>query len=181
MTETIAASTTGYATNPAELLERFYQQVTRPMAELPVFNNQLSVEAVGFREWEGHWLGIVITPWFMNLLVLPRAGSPWPDLQTGKAHRITLAFPYGNYSFEPRYEEGLGPYLCCSLMSPVHELPDQASARSLAEDVMSCLNRIPAQNLDEAANQDAGCTLATECATSQASAPGLTRRQLFGG
>ena len=30
-------------------------------------NPALAVEAVGFRPWEDHWLGVMVTPWFMNL------------------------------------------------------------------------------------------------------------------
>ena len=38
-------------------------------------NPALAVEAVGFRPWGEHWLGILITPWFMNLVLMPRVGA----------------------------------------------------------------------------------------------------------
>ena len=30
------------------------------------------LEAVGFAPWESHWLGVLVTPWCINLMLLPR-------------------------------------------------------------------------------------------------------------
>ena len=35
-------------------------------------NPAVEVEAVGFAPWDAHWLGVMVTPWFMNLMLLPR-------------------------------------------------------------------------------------------------------------
>ena len=42
------------------------------MAGVPMLNPALRVQAVGFRHWQSHWLGVLVTPWFMNLMLLPR-------------------------------------------------------------------------------------------------------------
>ena len=42
------------------------------MEGLDFVNPALSVEAVAFAPWQGHWLGVLITPWFMNLILAPR-------------------------------------------------------------------------------------------------------------
>ncbi len=181
MTAQRVSTEAGFEHNPGPDLERFYTGIVPDMTDLPVFNERLTVEAVGFCQWEGHWLGVLITPWFMNLLVVPRVGSPWPELQTGKAHRLTLSFPAGDYTFVPRHEDALGTYLCCSLMSPVHDLPDQASARRLATEVMDLLNRIPVQAADAVADDATACPSASTCSVADASGAGLSRRQLFGG
>ena len=41
------------------------------MADVPILNPVLSVEAVDFQHWKGHWLGVVITPWCMSMLLVP--------------------------------------------------------------------------------------------------------------
>ena len=40
------------------------------MADVPLLNPALTVETVGFRLWQDSWLGVLITPWSMNLLAL---------------------------------------------------------------------------------------------------------------
>ena len=45
------------------------------MADIPLLNPALEVQAVGFSVWEAYCLGVLITPWFMNLMLLPLAGD----------------------------------------------------------------------------------------------------------
>ena len=53
-------------------LESAFERVRRErMIDVPMLNPRLAVQAVGFRDWRGGWLGILITPWFMNLMLLP--------------------------------------------------------------------------------------------------------------
>nr|WP_255537760.1 [NiFe]-hydrogenase assembly chaperone HybE [Motiliproteus sp. SC1-56] len=147
------------------------------MAGLPVVNTALAVEAVGFQAWEGHWLGVLITPWFLNLLIVPKAGSPWPQqFETGKGKEVVLAFPQGEYKFSPRREESIGSYLSCSLASPVHEWKAQAEIRRTAEDVLQLLKSIPVRAIEpEQAATDNG----QEQPASQGCA--LSRRAFLGG
>ena len=46
------------------------------MKGMPIYNPTLAVEAVGFREHEGRQAGVMVTPWFMNLTVLPSRAGP---------------------------------------------------------------------------------------------------------
>ena len=63
---------------------------------MPIYNPTLAVEAVGFREHEGRQVGVVLTPWFMNLTVLPSA----EDLNVWVAGgSMRLGFPSGAYDF----------------------------------------------------------------------------------
>lgn len=125
------AGLTRHGTNPAPLLERIFRDIhlTR-MQGLPVLNDALDVEAVGFRPWCGHWLGVLITPWFMNVMLLPGPQAPWPDVPAGGKRDWQL--PSGMYSFIVGRETRLGDYHMCSLFSPVFELPDPATARLTA-------------------------------------------------
>jgi [NiFe] hydrogenase assembly HybE family chaperone len=117
-----------------------YQRVQRErMAGLPFVNAALRVELIGLRRWQGLWLGVLLTPWCMNLLLLPgdAAGgdgqpqTPWPRLVAGQTAQF--AFPAAVMSFFGGREDGFGDYLACSLFSPVFEFTDQDHARATAE------------------------------------------------
>lgn len=111
-------------------LERIFRDIqTTRMADVPVLNSALRVEAVSFSAWGDDWLGILVTPWFMNLMLLPR--TAWPELPTGQT--IVHAFPSGEYPFIVGAEPALGRHQFCSLFSPMFEFPDQASARATAQ------------------------------------------------
>jgi len=155
----------GFAVNPAAELERVFSDIhQQQMRELSIINPLIRVEAVGFSEWEGHWLGILITPWFMNLLVLPKQGSSWPQFDSGKrkGEAITLSFPRGAYPFFAREEAGVGSYLSCSLASPVQEWRSHAELRKTAQEVLLMLRTLAVTQLDEAADKpldNQGCQL----------------------
>jgi [NiFe] hydrogenase assembly HybE family chaperone len=55
----------------ADLVARYQAIYEERMRDLPIVNPKLAVEAVGFDQWEEKDLGILITPWFMNLVLLP--------------------------------------------------------------------------------------------------------------
>lgn len=107
------------------------------MRDLPFLNQALSVEAVGFRPWEGHSLGVLITPWFMSLILLPHDSAAWRSAVVGDA--VTYAFPAGEFEFIAAREDGIGEFQSCSLFSPVLEFVDQASARLTAEAALRAL------------------------------------------
>lgn len=158
--------------NPAPALEAAYRRAhaTR-MAGLPFLNDRLAVEAVGFAPWKAHWLGVVVTPWFMNLVVAPREAAQWRSLPAGEKRRFR--FPAGEYDFVSAREDGVGEFFCCSLFSPVGEFEDQATACFVAEHALAALLD-PAN--DERA-QPAGAPGAVEAAP----APALSRRDLLRG
>jgi len=126
----------GYAPAPAGLTRRleavFSEIQASRMADVPMLNSALRVEAVSFLCWDENWLGILVTPWFMNLMLLPRGGHAWSGLTTGQT--VVHAFPSGEYAFIVGQEAALGQgqYQSCSLFSPMFDFPDQESARATA-------------------------------------------------
>jgi len=58
----------------ADLVTRYQAIYRERMRDLPIVNSRLAVEAVGFEQWEDKDLGILITPWFMNLVLFPGVG-----------------------------------------------------------------------------------------------------------
>ncbi|MFC4348594.1 [NiFe]-hydrogenase assembly chaperone HybE [Kordiimonas lipolytica] len=103
------------------------------MAGLPFLNHKLEVEPVGFQEWGGGYLGILITPWFLSILYLR---EEWEDAAPGVGEKRMLSLPSGKFEFIGSHEEALGTYLSCSLFSPVLEFEDQETARAVAQTSM---------------------------------------------
>jgi len=122
----------------SEGLEQVFRRIERErMQGLPILNPALRVRAVGFRSWQGHCLGVLITPWFMNLMLLPSEGDDWQELRVGDKQLHQL--PSGPYEFILGEETGVGRYQMCSLFSPVFEFADQETAEATAEAAMQAL------------------------------------------
>jgi len=117
--------------DPSAALTQAFEaiRVTR-MDGVPILNPRLAVEAVGFREWNGNWLGALVTPWFINLVVMPRDPAAWRSAP--ERENVHYPFPSGIYAFIAGLEPGLGEYHACSLFSPVLEFADQDTARETA-------------------------------------------------
>jgi [NiFe] hydrogenase assembly HybE family chaperone len=119
-------------------METAFTRIQRErMTGMPLLNPALEVQSVGFRLWENYCLGVLITPWFMNLMLLPLDGNEWEELPSGT--KINQSFPSGTCEFILGEEEGIGRYLMCSLFSPVFEFQNQEAAVVMAEAVLQSL------------------------------------------
>ncbi|MDR3465133.1 MAG: [NiFe]-hydrogenase assembly chaperone HybE [Xanthobacteraceae bacterium] len=136
-------------TDPTEfgaLLAEHYRLIgERSMRDLPVYNDSLSVEAVGF-ELHGEVIaGILITPWFMNVVLLPlddRLASQRPGASF--AH----GFPVGTLDFTVADIDAVGRIGTCSLFSPMFDFGDIDTARATAT---AALAEIVSPRVDPAA------------------------------
>ena len=115
------------------IVERYRIIYEERMRGLPLVNTALDVEAIGFCDFEEHQIGVLITPWFMNLVLLlgSNIGS---KLEQGSKSK--LRFPSGPVEFTTAQDEVLGPYLTAVLFRSVAEFPDQYTARVVALEVM---------------------------------------------
>jgi [NiFe] hydrogenase assembly HybE family chaperone len=126
------------AGNPGPRLEAVFRAIAATrMAGVPIVNPALAVEAVGFRIHDGRWMGVLITPWFMNLIALPAAADDWAGQPSGTPRRLTL--PVGEVKFLHAHEDALGPYLSHSLFSPMGQFADPPAARAVADEVLQRL------------------------------------------
>ncbi len=107
------------------------------MRDVPMVNKLLSVEAVGFEIVDGRPLGVLISPWFMNLVQLPGGDEDWSGLVPGAKELIS--FPSGEYEFLHNTREMTGGYKACSLFSPMGDFTSQEQAREVARAVMVAL------------------------------------------
>lgn len=125
-------------TRLGEGLENAFRAIeTERMAGLPILNPALQVEAVGFRLFRSHCAGILITPWFMNLMVLPPEGDSWRGTEPGC--RRAFEFPAGRYELTVGEEDEIGRFLSESLFSPMAAFASQEQAVAKAEDIMARL------------------------------------------
>ncbi|MCB6182385.1 [NiFe]-hydrogenase assembly chaperone HybE [Leeia sp. TBRC 13508] len=144
----------------AKLVSTFEHIWRNRMADVPILNPNLSVQAVGFRMTDGRWTGVLITPWFMNLLLLPADGE-LPASTPGDPVLVNL--PGGEMPFLLANEPGIGEYAMCSLFSPVMEFADMDAAVATAEAVLALM--FPATTPEE---------------TVSAEPVAMSRRRLFG-
>jgi [NiFe] hydrogenase assembly HybE family chaperone len=132
--------------NPRALVESVFERIDRErMHDVPLCNRALAVEATDFIEWSGVWVGVVTTPWAMNLLVLPGLGADdsFMPLRVGQTRE--REFPSGAYPFMGSEESGLGEYHYCPLFSPMDSFEDPAAARAVAQAALDALFDVPAE------------------------------------
>lgn len=114
----------------AEMIERFTIIGRERMSDLPIYNHALDVEAVGFEPFGEGWLGVLITPWFMNLMHVPAEPQPWNMNDSGK--RVRRQLPCGEVEFRLNGDEALGRFEAKSLHSPMVGFATQGLARIAA-------------------------------------------------
>jgi len=117
-----------------KLTEVFGNIAATRMAGLPICNPALRVQVVGLREWQGRWLGALVTPWMINLVLLP--GEEAALLPLPLDVRQSWIFPSGSYEFMGLNEAALGVCHMCPLLSPVLHIEAQEDAVNIAEQIM---------------------------------------------
>lgn len=128
--------------DPSALVASAFRRIERErMAGLPVHNDALEVETVGFRRWADHWLGIVVTPWCMSLLLLPGSAGTW--IAAIENQRVFHRFPAGDLAFLGAEEPETGEYQSCSLFSPMGQFAAQSDAVLTAHAALLALIRAP--------------------------------------
>ena len=136
--------------SPQDIAGRFKDAFTRihheEMEGIPILNPMLSVETVGFRDYEGHCLGVLVTPWLMNLILVPAEGE---GIRVGD--KRTFEFPSQNYDFTANEVDGAGTYYAYPIHSPMHEFHYQEHAIAKAEAFLEMLmvEIDPEDRLDE--------------------------------
>lgn len=137
----------GYETNPAARLEAAFRQIARDsMVGLPFYRAQLPVQACGFQLFEGQWFGALLTPWMLQLMLLPGPGQRWRHRRADE--RVALALPQGAMLFRPGEIAPDLHYLSCSLMSPMEEALSAEQALALAQSSVRLALSLPIRRHD---------------------------------
>lgn len=127
--------------NPGSLLEATFKRIRiERMADMPMVNPALSVVAVDFDRKNDDWRGVLVTPWGINLLLLP-AVQEWPV--PGSHERAFRQYASGTFAFLPNHEDELGDYLACSLIHDMAQFEDQETAVLTARACLIALDLAP--------------------------------------
>jgi len=121
------------------------------MAGLPFMNNALRVEAVDFRlepsrgpdpvqgtPESAHAAGVLVTPWFMNLVRFPLVRRDMPArVGTMRVRKVG----HEQFTFTGAHEDSFGSFEACSLFSPVFEFGTQGDAIATASALLAQLRQ----------------------------------------
>ncbi len=133
----------GFATDPAPLLVAQYERIAKQeMQALPFYHPDMPIvaECVLFEE---QWLGCVLTPWMLSVVVLPGPDQLWPV--RSNSDRLALQLPCGNMTFMVGELLESGQLLACSLMSPLEPHLGAEQGRSLVSSTLKMLHSLPVQ------------------------------------
>ncbi|ATO33855.1 Hydrogenase-2 operon protein HybE [Dickeya dianthicola] len=122
----------GHDQSPVAWLEAEFSRIAQQrMQSLPFYRDGIPVRACGFTLFEQQWLGCLLTPWMLSLLVLPGPGQQWP--RRGVSTRLALELPCGSVKFVVGDSDDGQQYLSCSLMSPLDPALGAEQALQLAQ------------------------------------------------
>lgn len=132
----VSKETLGFADSSGAWLEAAFTHVAHnDMQTLPFYRAAIPVKTCGFTLFEQQWIGCLLTPWTLSLLVLPGPDQVWSQCTTGD--RLALQLPCGNVTFiVSDIADASGQnhqYLSCSLMSPIDPHMTAQQALTLAE------------------------------------------------
>jgi [NiFe] hydrogenase assembly HybE family chaperone len=108
-----------------------FRETDAVMRDLPIYNDKVAIEAIGFQRFgDDALLGVVLTPWFMNLILLPVVPEPMRMAEIGRP--VEVEIPVGKRTFVIGGNDVIGLYRAHSLHSPVltFTLPGQAQAEA---------------------------------------------------
>jgi len=127
------------------VLEALFDEIaTSRMQGVPVINPALQVQAVGFAQAPQQpdmLQGVLITPWFMNLVRLPLRNAPATSQMLAERQKATRRFGNTDFEFIGSFEVKIGAFEVCSLYSPMFEFADHAAALATAQEVLNQLHR----------------------------------------
>lgn len=133
----------GFARDPAPLLVAQYERIAREeMQALPFYHASMPIVAE-CTLFEGQWLGCVLTPWMLSVVVLPGPDQLWPIRSS--SDRLALQLPCGNMTFMVGELPETGQLLSCSLMSPLDPHLGAGEGRALVSSTLKMLLSLPVQ------------------------------------
>ena len=139
--------------DPSSRLEAAFARVhAEKMRGMAFVNPAIRVEAIAFAPWKHYWLGVMLTPWAMNLLLASRDVERWRPLPAGQKRRYV--FPAGEFDFISAHDEAIGEYLICSLFSPVLQFVDHSTACETARLAREALFDATHAGIDDGSGAD---------------------------
>mgnify|MGYP003572037277 CR=1 FL=1 len=135
-----------------QLVNRFEAIGQERIQGLPIYNDKLKVEAVDFQPCENGQIGGLVTPWFINIMLLPDNCDSLQFKELGD--KIKCDLPSGKCEFSIGEEDVLGRYLFRSVVSPTHCYKTQEPACSVVRKALKKLMTTPAEREPDNADKD---------------------------
>lgn len=129
-----------------QLVARFSHIGDSAMRDLPIYNRALQVDAIGFKAIGAGWLGVLITPWFINVMLLPIQKQ---QAMVPLGEKVSHTLPSGEHEFTVGEDDELGRYDFLTLASPTLRYKSHQAARDAASKALGKL-LAPAEETDAA-------------------------------
>lgn len=121
-----------------KILENTFNKIHQEqMQGIPILNPAIKVQALGFQEYQGRILGVIITPWLMNVVMLPGENDDWNGLEVGK--KQLHKFPSKTYKFMVNEIDDIGICQTHSLHSPMRNFISHEQAIRAAQGFLVAL------------------------------------------
>ena len=142
-TTALLTSVTGFDENPTDLFLAEMQKIVPEMQDLPFFHHNIECFCPKFVLFEGQWVGSVLTPWMISVVILPGPQQTWEPRELGD--KITVQLPYKALTFTVSGIETVPQYLSCSLHSPLNPNLTNEQAIQLTQDCLRMILSMPAK------------------------------------
>jgi len=123
-----------------QLVKRFAHIGETAMRDLPIYNHALQVDAIGFKPMAAGWLGVLITPWFINVMLLPKQKQ---EATIPLGEKVTHKLISGEHEFTVGEDDELGRYDFLTLASPTLKYKSHQAARDVAHKALAKLLTLP--------------------------------------
>jgi [NiFe] hydrogenase assembly HybE family chaperone len=111
-----------------------YERVAERMRGLAVYNHRLVVDVPALCRCEHGTVGVLCTPWCMNLLLFTEDAA---SLREGSSREH--AFPSGVYPFTASFLSDVGHFESCSLFSPMDVFESPEAVHAVAGETLTAL------------------------------------------
>lgn len=131
----------GFEQEPSILFQSAMQEVAKEMQDLPFYREGIECYCPKFVLFENQWIGTVVTPWMLSVVILPGKDQQWEPREIGD--KLTIQLPYKSLTFTVSSLETIPQYLSCSLHSPIDPSMTNAQAVQLAQDCLRMILSMP--------------------------------------
>lgn len=139
--ESALSEVVGFNRNPAELFRKEMKQISTNMQNLPFYRHDIPCFTPNFILYEGQWIGTVLTPWMISIIVIPGPEQLWEGRTVGD--KLGLQLPYKTMTFTVSSINSIPQYLSCSLLSPIDPSLTPEQAVQLTKDCLTMLLSLP--------------------------------------
>ena len=137
----LLTSVTGFEENPTEVFLTEMKNIVPEMQDLPFYHKGIECFCPKFVLFEDQWIGTVLTPWMMSVVILPGPQQQWEPRELGD--KLTVQLPYKPLTFTVSSLENVPQYLSCSLHSPLDPNLTNEQAVQLTQDCLRMVLSIP--------------------------------------